>query len=370
MAIRRELRGVTATSAATPIPAAPKQSPLPVRSSPQRIAFHAESAAPSRTITRNGSYSNISSSPSDRVVVTVATKPQPAKQLDSTSAASFERRLRWLEEDLNLIHQRLLRATGGGGPTSDSALLDLLARLEREAQAERTARKAWLDRCGALEDEIERGRADRLEQVKSFSTELNDTIKSFAVSVEQGLQAGVQRARERAEKTEERLKVLAHKVDEGVDLVKEGMQAAPSLKLQDKVKEELSPVLSPRLVRPPEQPPARPSEPAQPRSSTPRGGLGTPALAQEDISQLGESWAQLRDENERLRKIQAALQQQRSQSSSLARSLRASQHGSAIGSHKSSTIVSPRELLSPSLAIPQTLQVPGSGLNFATASET
>lgn len=132
----------------------------------------------------------------------------------------FERRVAWLEEDVAVLHRRLRDEVGeaNAGAAGEAGLRALMARLDGELSAERRARETLGSRMIALEQRIEEERKERELQLRSFSSELETTVRSLITRIDDSLSTGASTMRDRTEQTEVRLRTLIQRVDEGLSV--------------------------------------------------------------------------------------------------------------------------------------------------------
>jgi len=119
-----------------------------------------------------------------------------------------------------VLHRRMRDEVGDGpGPgvaSGDQGLRALVARLDGELAAERRALEAVEARIVDLAKLLEKERTDRDVQLRSFSHELDSTIKSLISRIDEGLSAGAASLREKTNETEALLKSLISRVDQGL----------------------------------------------------------------------------------------------------------------------------------------------------------
>lgn len=150
---------------------------------------------------------------------------QQTLETASTEAGStqgqpgFERRVAWLEEDVAVLHRRLrdeCNEGGSVGASGDSGLRALVARLDGELSAERRSRESLEARIVSLEDSIRHERKERETQLRSFSSELETTMRGLIERIDDGLSLGATAMAERTNDTEDHLRRLILRVDEGL----------------------------------------------------------------------------------------------------------------------------------------------------------
>uniref|UniRef100_A0A7S4PSV2 Uncharacterized protein n=1 Tax=Alexandrium monilatum TaxID=311494 RepID=A0A7S4PSV2_9DINO len=277
----------------------------------------------------------------------------------------FERRVAWLEEDVAVLHRRLRgecgegtgAAAGGGGgsglPGGDEGLRALVSLLDGELAVERQAREALEARIGRLEDAITHERRDRETQLRSFSAELEATMRGLIGRIDDGISAGAASMRERTDQTELRLRTLIKRVDEGL--------SAGAAALQDTLSHALGSGAGEREEAAPAGEPAGGGAAGvgawlpEAAAAGVQGVARAPEPASDPAAptELVQSWEQLRQENVRLRERRAQLYGARS----------------PVGGRTPLPMTWPTQCATPaatpSLAYPCTLQVPGSGLNAA-----
>lgn len=243
----------------------------------------------------------------------------------SQSHQPLERRVAWLEEDVAVIHRRVKLECGeiGGGGGGDSALRQLVSRLDGELTKEKKARQMVEARLASLEESVARDRVEREATLKSFSTELEGVMRGLIGRIDEGLSQGAASMKERTDQTEVRMRHLIKRVDEGL--------SAGAAALKDTLTntgEKLGSISETR-----EQPPPRSTRPSGERGAASRGT--TSPITQQQQQQLMQ-----------VRAAQAQM---------------ASRQRSPQSSQAPSHFRSPVQ--TPSSAYPCSLQVPGSGLN-------
>ncbi|CAJ1368581.1 unnamed protein product [Effrenium voratum] len=131
-----------------------------------------------------------------------------------TSQHSLERRVAWLEEDVAVIHRRVkVECADTGGIAGDPGLRALVARLDGELAQERRARELLEVRMSSLEEALKREHSEREANMKSFSQDLESTMRG---RIDDGLSSGAASMRDRTDQTEVRLRSLIKRVDEGL----------------------------------------------------------------------------------------------------------------------------------------------------------
>mmetsp|Transcript_23296 Transcript_23296/g.42696 ORF Transcript_23296/g.42696 Transcript_23296/m.42696 type:complete len:365 (+) Transcript_23296:1-1095(+) len=262
-----------------------------------------------------------------------------------TGQAGFERRVAWLEEDVAVLHRRLRDECGDGvagvgGAAGDSGLRALVARLDGELSAERRAREQLEARMINLEEAIRHERKEREAQLRGFSTELETTMRGLIGRIDEGLSAGAAAMRERTDATEARLRSLIRRVDEGLSAgaaaLQDTLSATGALTVLNEMQEQSGGIPGLQQLMAQTAPGVRPDEVAFMGEQAPVENI--------------QSYEQLRQENLRLREQRAQINGPRP----------------AYANVVSNTPgLTPQA--SPSLAMPQTVQVPGSGLAPAGA---
>lgn len=134
----------------------------------------------------------------------------------SYSNMGFERRVVWLEEDMELLRRRLRDDLGEANEDDGLSLRTLVLRLDTELAAERRAREALDARMNVLEESIVIERQEREAQLRSFSTELETTMRGLIGRIDDGLSIGAAAMRDQLNQTEDRLRSLVNRVDEGL----------------------------------------------------------------------------------------------------------------------------------------------------------
>lgn len=253
----------------------------------------------------------------------------------------FEQCMVGLENDVTALQQQLEQSCAQGNGAMDvPADFDpqaLLARLEGDMAAERRSRVALNSRIAHLEDSIRHERKSRETQLRGFSSELENTMRSLIGRIDTGLSVGAAAMRERTEATETRLRSLITRVDETLSVCREERTGPLSAGASSQ--------LGAALVAEVEAQTANQSSVAE-ASNARYQALSSNQAAMSQ--QLAESFARIREQRLQLNS--------RQQGSRLREGM--SQPMSRGG-------VSPS--MTPSLAIPQTMQVPGSGLQLRTA---
>mmetsp|Transcript_53924 Transcript_53924/g.121857 ORF Transcript_53924/g.121857 Transcript_53924/m.121857 type:complete len:422 (-) Transcript_53924:62-1327(-) len=288
-------------------------------------------------------------------------------------AAGVERRLGWLEEDVAVLHQRLREecadgAGGVGGAASDSGLRALVARLDGELAAERHSRSSLEARMDRLEECLIKEKKEREIQLSNFSTELENTMRGLIGRIDESLCAGATTMRERTDMTEERLRMLIGRVDEGLSAGAAALQ--DTLTSAGNVFADANEQLPQSAAAPSGAAPCGPSSLSPTRAHSPvrnRDSAAGPIPSVDNsvdnsiasvpaAEELIQSWDQLRQENIRLRERHAQL---RNPPSGRASPLSQSQHlqPHMLPQHSPG--------MTPSLAYPNTMQVPGSGLSVS-----
>lgn len=249
-----------------------------------------------------------------------------------TGQAGFERRVAWLEEDVAVLHRRLRDecgdgVTGMGGAAGDSGLRALVARLDGELSAERRAREQLEARMINLEQAICHERKEREAQLRGFSTELETTMRGLIGRIDEGLSAGAAAMRERTDATEHRLRTLIRRVDEGLSAgaaaLQDTLSATGALTVLNEMQEQDGQQLM--------------AQTAPGVRSEHEVAFAAEQVPVENI----HSYEQLRQENLRLREQRAQINGPRQ----------------VVANTQGLT-----PSASPSLAVPRTIQVPGSGL--------
>lgn len=137
----------------------------------------------------------------------------------SRQQGGIDRRIAWLEEDVMVLHRRLRDECSEGSEgtaANDPGLRALVARLDGDLATEKRSRESVEARIRTLEHSIIAERHDREAQIRSFSSELETTMRGLIGRIDDGLSAGAAAMRERTEQTETRLRTLIKRVDEGL----------------------------------------------------------------------------------------------------------------------------------------------------------
>jgi len=113
---------------------------------------------------------------------TVVTTDAPGTKLGVDS----ERRLVWLEEDVQQLHRRLLNkcSDAAGSNPDGTGLQAQLACLENELSVERRARESMEARVDALEGALHREREDRSTQARDLSIDLQKIVQGLIDHIE------------------------------------------------------------------------------------------------------------------------------------------------------------------------------------------
>ncbi|CAJ1393021.1 unnamed protein product [Effrenium voratum] len=258
-----------------------------------------------------------------------------------TSQHSLERRVAWLEEDVAVIHRRVkVECADTGGIAGDPGLRALVARLDGELAQERRARELLEVRMSSLEEALKREHSEREANMKSFSQDLESTMRGGRI--DDGLSSGAASMRDRTDQTEVRLRSLIKRVDEGL--------TAGAAALQDSLSQSAN-----GAEKLPERSVGRD------RSAAPRGSV-SPVTQQQQQQQHTQLQHQQQQQQPQLQHQQHHQHQQHSQhqvmrQAAYGMSRQRSPQTSQAPSHARSP------LHTPSAAFPCSLQVPGTGLN-------
>lgn len=138
--------------------------------------------------------------------------------LGGRQQAGYERRLSWLEEDVQMLQRRLRDEVGDplSAGTGDSGLRQLVARLDGELAAERREREDVQERLTALEQALTRETTERESRLHGFSKELQTTMQALIGRIDESLFKSASTMREKQEATESRLRSLIQRVDKGL----------------------------------------------------------------------------------------------------------------------------------------------------------
>merc|ERR1740121_3462650 len=137
----------------------------------------------------------------------------------SSQQAGVERRVKWLEEDVALLHRHLPGECGDALPGAtgwDSDLRALVVQLGTEIVKERRLREALEARVGSLENLMQHERQERESQMCNFSNDVECIMRDLLVRIEERFSVGDMAMREGTEATEDRLRDLIKRVDEGL----------------------------------------------------------------------------------------------------------------------------------------------------------
>jgi hypothetical protein len=220
----------------------------------------------------------------------------------------------------------------------------LLKRLENELTTERNAHEALGVRIAQLEGAIRYERSAREMQLRGFSTELETTMRGLIGRIDTGLSMGASAMRERTEVTEVRLRSLIGRVDSSLSKIREeGLPSQPhaTAMMPTPVLDVLAPSSDKQAV-----------------------SAGAPPNRYAMSDPLAESFARLREQREQLQSQRQQLDRQ------VPRFISGNVQRRVSGKSGRITPSYPIGPLTPSLAIPQTMQVPGSGLRTMVKPET
>eukprot|EP00930_Biecheleria_cincta_P093392 TRINITY_DN8370_c1_g1_i1.p1 TRINITY_DN8370_c1_g1~~TRINITY_DN8370_c1_g1_i1.p1 ORF type:complete len:445 (+),score=101.91 TRINITY_DN8370_c1_g1_i1:82-1416(+) len=115
--------------------------------------------------------------------------PERSKGSSSTQQQALEKRIAWLEEDLNLTQSRLrqtygARAEGGEGLAAMQATLQQLA---EEFSQELSARKVVEEQVAQLEATLAKERADRVQVLNKLCGQLKEVMEEIGMRLESRL---------------------------------------------------------------------------------------------------------------------------------------------------------------------------------------
>jgi hypothetical protein len=257
-------------------------------------------------------------------------------------AEGCDHRIDCLEEDVAQLHEQLIKdcdvnAVDNSTRSAAQSLQPLMQQLETALEAVKSSRGKLSARMDTLEDNIRRERKSRESHLRGFSSELEETMRGLIGRIDTGLSVGAAAMRERTEATDTRLRSIIKRVEESLSV----SRAAPPGRLQP-----------PEKVEAPEAVP--------PQSD------GTPS--QTMSQQLKESFERIREQRRQLNQRTSGSTVETPRAMTNPVSPRNNQR--AIGSRSLNSRVVESNLpgrglnglISPSLAIPRTVQVAGSGL--------
>ncbi|CAK0847341.1 unnamed protein product [Prorocentrum cordatum] len=265
--------------------------------------------------------------------------------------AGLERRVAWLEEDVAVLHRRQRDECGvaeGHSACSDLALYELVRRLDGELRAERRAREALEARQRTLEEALRSEQQARESHLRSVSAELRATVDELVQRVDRGLCAGVATSWASQRSSCARCSSVWTSPRAGG-----APPAAPA------ARRPRSPA---RALAARGQSPERFSAPCTENAAArlaacPARAVGEgPMMSNPD--QLIHDWDELRQENLRLRELRA--QQLRAAAAPGGEPPRGAATPQGAPGPAAGEGLTP--LVTPCLAQPSTLQVPGSGL--------
>lgn len=218
----------------------------------------------------------------------------------------------WLEEDVAVLHRRLrdeggdgAGGTGGANCSADAQALfatelsevrQLVVRLDSELSSERRQREQTEARLNILEEAFLRERRERDDQLRSFSNELETTMRGLIGRLDEGLDQGALAMREKTDLTEDRLRTLIKRVDEGL--------SAGAAALQDTLSYTVA--LGDTQARARSKSPNRGRQVGGHSYGLPVNALAMP-VESATSDQLVHSYDQLRQENLRLREQRVLL---------------------------------------------------------------
>lgn len=221
---------------------------------------------------------------------------------------SVERRVAWLEEDVAVLHRRMRDGdgenasnAGNAGSREDGGVRVLISRLDGEILAERRTREGLEMRLASVEELLRQERMERETQLRSFSVELETTMKGLISRIDEGLNlntTGITR-HTAVETSEDRIRNLITRVDKGLS---QGMaqlqntltQQAAATGVLDQTK-RISRAPSPVRGEVRAQSPARtrgqsPVQPQQPQQPPPANrGTQSPVRGQSPVRTLMEA---------------------------------------------------------------------------------